>query len=96
MEKEVATFVRPDGTHCEQHPKNGSKFTLEEMQAAVGGLIEIVPSSREGFVLVVNEDGLGLGLPENPTGRQLLDPRYRWPGVPVVGNVLLVPNSMID
>ena len=39
---------------------------LEEMQALVGGHIEIVPlSEKEPVVAVVNEDGKGLGLPYN-------------------------------
>lgn len=49
-------------------PANGRYFTLEEMQAAVGGRIEIVPLEKEGLedrLLVVHEEGKLISLPLN-------------------------------
>ncbi|MBL0310155.1 MAG: DUF3846 domain-containing protein [Bacteroidetes bacterium] len=49
-------------------PANGRYFTLEEMQRAVGGRIEIIPLDRDGLddrVLVVDEEGKLISLPLN-------------------------------
>jgi Domain of unknown function (DUF3846) len=49
-------------------PSNGSHFKLEEMQAIVGGLIQIVPLEREGLpdmLLVIHEEGKLINLPLN-------------------------------
>lgn len=40
----------------EEHSRN-KKFTLEELQAIVGGNIQIVASAQEGCCYVVNEVG---------------------------------------
>ncbi|MFN8323977.1 MAG: DUF3846 domain-containing protein [Chitinophagales bacterium] len=49
-------------------PANGRYFTLEEMQRAVGGRIEIVPLEKEGLddrLLVVHEEGKLISPPLN-------------------------------
>jgi hypothetical protein len=51
-------------------PADGRSFTLDELQALVGGYIEVVGLAPAGdsdrYVLVVNEDGLSMRLPPNP------------------------------
>ena len=59
----MAKYYKTDGTMTEQFPANGKKFTLEEMQKAVGGYIEFL-ELPDGSALVCNEDGLG-SLPYN-------------------------------
>lgn len=52
-------------------PENGKYFTLEEMQSAVGGRIEIIPLESEGLedlLLVVHEEGKLISLPLNILG----------------------------
>ena len=44
----------------------GGRPTLEQLQAAVGGYIEVVRCTRLQAYLVVNEEGLLKGLPYNP------------------------------
>ena len=44
----------------------GKAPTLEELQRLVGGYIEVI-ELRDGRQLIVNEEGLLLGLPFNPT-----------------------------
>ena len=58
---------RPDGTHNEVIPANGEYFTLEEMQGYVGGYIEfaLVRGDNDTLGMVVNEEGMLLGLPLN-------------------------------
>lgn len=48
----------------EVQPKNGTDFSLEELQGFVGGYIEIV-RLNEGKIMVVNEEGKLLDLPVN-------------------------------
>lgn len=59
--------------------------TLHGMQELVGGYIEIVRPAhlRRPYVMIVNEDGINLGLPINNTGSLLY-------GGPIVGDVLIL------
>lgn len=65
----------------------GKKPTLDELQKAVGGYIEVVylPNS---LVLVVNEDGLGMGLSMNVLASKMSQR-------PVVGPALLLSASLL-
>lgn len=80
----MAMILTPAGDRDYTQPAADGVFTLAEMQAIVGGYIEIVPSRIEdGMVLVVNEDGKLLGLPANALASG------HCPGDVLVGNVLL-------
>lgn len=49
-------------------PANGHYFTLEELQRAVGGRIEIIPLEKDGLdsrLLVIHEEGKLISLPFN-------------------------------
>ena len=66
-----AMILRSDGTQETIQPTNGSTFTLAELQAIVGTgapagchWIEIVPT-RDGRIMVINEEGKLYGLPRN-------------------------------
>src|ERR1035437_8921646 len=64
----IALLYKTDLSVEEIKPANGRYFKLEEMQAYVGGLIEIVPLDGEGLedkLLVVNEEGKLENLPLN-------------------------------
>lgn len=45
-------------------PANGKSFSLAEMQAYVGGYIEII-TLPDGQIMVMNEEGALQGLPQN-------------------------------
>ena len=53
-----------EATWEEVKPKNGTDFTLEELQEFVGGYIEIITLGG-GKIMVVNEEGWLLNLPPN-------------------------------
>lgn len=57
-------FHGADGTARDIEPANGQTFTLDELQAFVGGYIEVV-GLRDGRYMVVNEDGHRLELRPN-------------------------------
>jgi hypothetical protein len=64
-------------------------FTLEELQKAVDGYIEIGPEILPGYVTVVNEEGLLIGLKRNRLAYILFEKDY-------VGTVLLVPRKIFE
>ncbi len=71
----MAKLVKTNGEVSEVQPANGTDFSLEELQGFVGGMIELV-DLPEDMLMVVNEEGLLLGLELNPvvwiiTGRTI-------------------------
>ena len=67
----MATIYKTNGEVIETTPKNGKDFSLEEMQAIVGGYIEIVYLDN-GQIMVVNEEGKINGLPLNENASMLV------------------------
>ncbi len=66
--KPRALLYKTDLTVEEIKPANRRYFKLEEMQAYVGGLIQIIPLDGDGLeeqLLVVNEEGKNINLPFN-------------------------------
>jgi len=84
--KEVARIIQPDGKE-KVIESTGQAFTLEELQAAVGGYIEHIPvMTRPEVAVYVDEDGHSKRLPVNVFGMERVGLV-----VPVlVGNVVLV------
>jgi hypothetical protein len=82
----MATLWKTDGTSQVVTPQHGSEFTLKELQAFVGGYIEIVRLDEQS-IMIVNEDGHAMGLALNNMGTQLYAGQQT--GFPVVGDVLV-------
>lgn len=82
--------IKSDGTAVELAPKNGKEFTLEEMQAFVGGYIEIVYLD-DGRMMILNEEGKLNGLPINDKATALFSPHDE-----IVGDVLVTDPKYID
>ena len=59
-----AKLYKADGTILEVVPSNGSDFQLDELQAMVGGYIEIV-SAGKGKIMVIDNEGKLKGKPVN-------------------------------
>lgn len=78
----MAKLITVEGTTKEVTPNNGTSFTLDEMQAFVGGLIEPVYLD-DGLTILVNEEGLLNGMEMNVRASMLV-------GFPLVGPALLV------
>ena len=77
-ENEVV-LVKPDDKY----------FTLKELQTAVEGYIEVVPSIFRGYLDVLNEEGKLKGQYFNIITYLLLDREY-------VGNVLICPTKIFE
>ncbi len=66
----MATIIYPDGTQIEIQPRNGHDFQLDELHAIVDGHIEIIPT-RDGRIMVGNDDSKLLGLPRSEAATAL-------------------------
>ncbi len=88
-----AKIIKADGTVEIVTPKNGSIFSLEELQAVVEGYIEIIRVDAT-TLMILNEEGKLHGLPFNVKATDLV--RNILVGDFIVGNVLVAPNVMID
>jgi hypothetical protein len=90
------TIIRPDGQIIKLKPRS-EKFTLEELQDAVSkngirnnDLIEIAPADRDGFVVLVNEEGLYKDMEPN------LPAMEYYTGPMFVGPVVFVPENLME
>ena len=77
----MAQIIKTTGEIIETEPSNGTDFSLTELQAVVGGFIEVV-HLPDGRLMVVNEEGKLNGLPVNPKASEL------YPDI-IVGDVLV-------
>ncbi|HLZ64356.1 MAG TPA: DUF3846 domain-containing protein [Ktedonosporobacter sp.] len=60
----MGLILYPDGTSKQVSPANGDNFRLPELQAIVGGHIELI-NTRDGRLMVLNDEGKLLDLPRN-------------------------------
>lgn len=81
-------------------PANGRAFTLAELQALVGGFIEVVRTRLtdhgEQLLIVLNEDGKVLQLPHNVVATAVFHEAGGHPDDMVVGDVLLATLAEMD
>ena len=83
-------ILKSNGTIVVTEPKNEIDFSLEEMQAIVGGYVEVV-NLKDGRIIVLNEDGKLKHLPLNVQATQL----YNMPDDFIVGDVLVCESSKV-
>jgi hypothetical protein len=82
-------MIYPNGSIVPVAPVNGKFWTLGEMQAKVGGYIEIA-RTRDGRYMIVNENGKEDRLEPNPVATEL----YLYGEVDIiVGNALIIDNK---
>ena len=74
-------------------PQNGEDFKLEELQAYVGGLIEIVYLNDE-LIMVLNEEGMLHNLPVNPLATAIFQ-EHTGRADYILGNVLVCGNDEV-
>lgn len=83
----MAKIIYSDGREVAVKPKNGTDFSLEELQAIVGGYIEII-YVKGNDIMVLNEEGKLIGLPINGKASRMA-------GEVIVGNVLVCDTKMV-
>lgn len=89
MKRQKARVINPDGTERFDYPSDGKKFTLQELQAMVGGYIEhvILPRGNGHVQAFVNEEGKLTGLPYNEVASKIYG---REPADVIVGTMVIV------
>ena len=89
----MAIWYKASGETQEVAPKNGKKFSLEELQGYVGGSIELVPDimGKRKELVFCNEEGKLLGLELNREATL----KYAPPGDVLVGDVLVCSQKEI-
>lgn len=85
----VAKLLKVNGEIKQVKPK-GKFFTLSELQKLVGGYIEPLPCAKlEKCVVYGDEEGRLKNKPINVRASRML-------GYVVVGDILIVPESLLD
>lgn len=90
----MAEIIKTDGTRQPVQPANGTDFKLEEMQAIVGGDIELV-FLNDTDIMVVNEEGKVHGLKHNPTATRIFKENHPSLSDYIVGDVLVCKEEQI-
>jgi hypothetical protein len=87
----MATLIEPAGRDSQHTPRDGRKFSLDELQALVGGYIEMVriPGDAGKRVLFVDEEGRLKGLKPNVRASHIA-------GQLIVGNAVLCSPKEVD
>lgn len=83
----MGKIYKTDGTITTVEPKNGTDYSLEELQEIVGGYIEVLPLN-EDEIMVLNEEGKILGLDLNDNATELISEAGMWDDF-IVGDVLV-------
>lgn len=91
LEAMNAVIIHASGERTETAPANGEFFTLEEMQAAVGGYVE-AHRLLDGRFMLVNEEGWDL--PPNEVAT-VMAPHLNSGQRGITGDVLVCPASML-
>lgn len=77
-----------NGGLIEMKPKSGTFFSLEELQMAVGGYIELIRIDGDRL-MIVDEDGIARKKVLNPAATRLAQR-------PIRGDVMIIPRGMIE
>ena len=67
----MAILMKTNGGVENVNPKDGKKFTLEELQGFVGGLIEAI-TLEQGDVAFINEEGKLTGMEKNEKATEMV------------------------
>lgn len=84
----MATVFEVNGSRREVHPATPPSFTLEELQALVGGPIEMV-TTYDDNLFFINEEGKLRNLPYNEQATAHVADRLL-PGDYIVGPAVLI------
>jgi len=85
--------IKANGSTKKVNPKNGSTFTLTELQEIVGGYIELIYFDTN--IMVVNEEGKLNKLPINEKATDMYIDSFGDRGA-IVGDVIICPLVMIE
>jgi len=91
-------LYKTDGTIKEIEPKDGKTFSLKELQAYVGGYIDVIQIDDD-TIMFINDEGKLDGLEKNENATNIFMQAYPIEQYPlnndqlVVGDVVVCPNN---
>ncbi len=88
----TSRIIKTNNEVIEVTPKNGTDFSLEELQEIVGGYIEILPL-QDNEIMVINEEGKLDGLDYNSKATEEVQ-KCGWADF-IVGDVLVCDTQMV-
>lgn len=91
-----AYTLMTNGDKVQTTPTNGKKFELAQLQAIVGGYIEVIPLNKLQKWMVMHEEGKLEDLPVNEEATKIWLEEYPTSDDYIVGNVLICDGSMMD
>ena len=86
-------FIPVEGESKEITPENGKRFTLKELQALVGGIIQYV-TFPDGTDIMVNDEGKLIDLPVNPRATKLWNEQFPLKEYPGNNDGIIVGNAV--
>lgn len=90
----MAQIIKSNGVVIEVTPKNGTNFSLEELQEIVGGYIEILPLNC-GRIIVCDDEGIFKNYALNQKATELLNRNSCCTKGTIVGNVLVCDKEQV-
>ncbi|MDP2663447.1 MAG: DUF3846 domain-containing protein [Dehalococcoidia bacterium] len=90
-------LIKADG-EVQDYPPQGKTYTLQELQEAVGGYIEVL-RLKDGYLMVINEEGRLQDLPFNPGASLICQVAGLYPylgGSDIRGDVVVCHGSLVD
>lgn len=87
--------IKSDGSIQDAKPMNKKKFTLQELQESVNGLVKITELSIHQCYMITNEEGAMLKLPVNKQASIFYEDEYGLPDA-IVGDVLICNKDQVD
>jgi hypothetical protein len=91
----TAILYKTTGEKVPVTPQDGKIFSLKELQAFVGGYIQMLPVPGTNRMMVINEEGKLEGLPDNLLATALMQSVLR-PGDFIVGDVVTCEFRQLD
>lgn len=91
---ERAVWCKANGRVTPVTPKNGTDFSLEELQKFVGGFIEVV-RLNDDQIMVVNEEGAIKDMEYNPAASAIMIINPETPSEPIFGDVLVCDTDLV-
>ncbi len=87
--------IKSDGSIKDAKPMDKKKFTLQEMQQAVNGMIKIIDIPFHDCYLITNEEGKLLKLPVNDMASRIYEGSYGLSNQ-ILGDVLVCDKEFVD
>ena len=93
--KAKCILISPDGD-LKTYPPKGKTFTLKELQAAVGGLIDFLYSPSGDYIFVVHDEALLVAEPQLNWFASAIFSTMHEAKASIFGSVLIVPEKLIN